>query len=398
MKLVETKCPNCNSNVEVENNRKKIECKYCGTKFLLDDNTVNVKHIRAGGISDEQEFINAETNLNKFKNYEEAYRLYLSLSKRFVDHPEVWIGLLRSITHDFKHKINSDIFEKNCTTYWNNFCSLVDRKEISEYLEKYRDYLEAVDAINLDGTLANSNFNNIDTQPKISQSVKQTTVKEESCLLLVTILLGAYGVHKFIRGKIVLGLVYLFTGGLFGIGWIYDIIQEYRKFPESGQRKAIQWVFAVLFFLSALTAIEYSFLAFLFFAVTGILCLDFIWNKLNYNKTWVRILAPFVCLIITLNFTSQPIPETTYGKWVTTDDVPYRIIELSENDVKLYNDKTEKYVSTNSYYYNGIISLDDGYDIELNLEYDSSSEILCLLDDNRCIARYYLVDEDTEQE
>ncbi len=35
--------------------------------------------------------------------------------------------------------------------------------------------------------------------------------------------------HKFYEGKFGLGLLYLFTAGLFGIGWIVDIISLVRK-------------------------------------------------------------------------------------------------------------------------------------------------------------------------
>ena len=41
------------------------------------------------------------------------------------------------------------------------------------------------------------------------------------CLCL---LLGIFGGHKFYEGKAGMGVLYLFTGGLFGIGWIIDII------------------------------------------------------------------------------------------------------------------------------------------------------------------------------
>lgn len=42
--------------------------------------------------------------------------------------------------------------------------------------------------------------------------------------LLLCIFLGFFGAHKFYEGKIGMGILYLFTCGLFGIGWIIDII------------------------------------------------------------------------------------------------------------------------------------------------------------------------------
>lgn len=36
--------------------------------------------------------------------------------------------------------------------------------------------------------------------------------------------LGYFGAHKFYEGKIGMGILYLFTGGLFGIGWLIDCI------------------------------------------------------------------------------------------------------------------------------------------------------------------------------
>lgn len=42
--------------------------------------------------------------------------------------------------------------------------------------------------------------------------------------LALAIFLGFFGAHKFYEGKTGMGVLYLFTGGLFGIGWIIDII------------------------------------------------------------------------------------------------------------------------------------------------------------------------------
>lgn len=40
---------------------------------------------------------------------------------------------------------------------------------------------------------------------------------------------GLLGVHKFYLGKVGMGIVYLLTGGIFGIGWFIDL------FTLSGQ-------------------------------------------------------------------------------------------------------------------------------------------------------------------
>lgn len=41
--------------------------------------------------------------------------------------------------------------------------------------------------------------------------------------------LGVLGVHKFYERRILLGLLYLFTGGLFGIGVVVDLIILFFK-------------------------------------------------------------------------------------------------------------------------------------------------------------------------
>jgi len=49
--------------------------------------------------------------------------------------------------------------------------------------------------------------------------------KSRVLALLLCIFFGIWGVHRFYVGKVGTGVLYVFTGGLFLVGWIIDIIR-----------------------------------------------------------------------------------------------------------------------------------------------------------------------------
>lgn len=53
--------------------------------------------------------------------------------------------------------------------------------------------------------------------------------------LLIVIFLGPFGIHKFMQGKPRIGILYLCTFGLFGIGWIIDIIFAANKLAATNK-------------------------------------------------------------------------------------------------------------------------------------------------------------------
>lgn len=56
-----------------------------------------------------------------------------------------------------------------------------------------------------------------------STAASQVSPKSQIVALLLCIFLGLFGAHRFYVGKAGTGLLYLFTSGLLGIGWIVDI-------------------------------------------------------------------------------------------------------------------------------------------------------------------------------
>ncbi|MEM9366772.1 MAG: TM2 domain-containing protein [Planctomycetota bacterium] len=62
--------------------------------------------------------------------------------------------------------------------------------------------------------------------------IRQT---DYSVAWLLLIFLGFFGVHRFYMGKFLTGAIYLLTGGLFGIGYVYDVLTLNEQIVESAR-------------------------------------------------------------------------------------------------------------------------------------------------------------------
>lgn len=59
-----------------------------------------------------------------------------------------------------------------------------------------------------------------------------TGSRDYSIAWLLQTFLGPLGVHRFYMGKIFTGLLWLFTGGLLGFGWLYDFCTLNQQVDE----------------------------------------------------------------------------------------------------------------------------------------------------------------------
>lgn len=97
------------------------------------------------------------------------------------------------------------------------YCGYEDKKTTQAYTNEDSVFHPTGAAQEQQIIINNSILNHMDITPGVSR-------KSKIVALLLCIFLGGLGAHRFYVGKIGTGIIYLFTVGLFGIGWLIDII------------------------------------------------------------------------------------------------------------------------------------------------------------------------------
>lgn len=88
--------------------------------------------------------------------------------------------------------------------------------------------IEKLDAAQPQVVINNSN-SNVNTNVNRVNTAVGRRLRNKWVAFCLCLFLGVIGAHKFYEGKIGMGILYLFTGGLCGIGWIIDLISILLK-------------------------------------------------------------------------------------------------------------------------------------------------------------------------
>ncbi len=185
MKLINLKCSNCGADLQVDPERKQIYCMYCGTKLLVEDETINI----TSRIVDEARLKEAEVRL---KELEYAHERELR---------EETIRQEQKKTH----RLSLILY-------------------LAALIITYTSHSGLFPAVLIFGGIALVAANSGDRRNTRSARYDYSP-KSRVTALVFCLFFGIFGIHYFYVGRVGMGILYLLTLGFFGIGWMIDIIR-----------------------------------------------------------------------------------------------------------------------------------------------------------------------------
>jgi TM2 domain-containing membrane protein YozV/uncharacterized Zn finger protein (UPF0148 family) len=241
MNITKIECPSCGASLK-ETDSKYI-CQYCGKEVLIESKSIEAVHNNiALAESKTQEVIatgsrSTQLELRKLQLAQELSMLEMQLSNLRAEKRR--IGLVDKKTKAHKQQIQQIELEER---------SLVKRIEnIQLVLHPPKEEAAEVVSVN-ERTYGSSVFQN---------------QKSQSVTFWLAAFLGMFGVHRFYTGQFKLGLLYLFTMGLMGFGWLYDIFtiffEKYKDgngnllSPMGKTSKTLATIFVVLLVILFIT-------------------------------------------------------------------------------------------------------------------------------------------------
>lgn len=356
MRLINVTCPKCKSILKVDDSLRSITCGYCKNVVL---------------VYDEQEFRNAFNYLN-FKKYDSAYNTYLDLSKRY-NSPIIWLGLLRSLSEDFTNRKYNSLYEE----YFNRYCSIANDNEVNIYKPIYEKY---INSFSDKDKIVNSGVNvNINTNVNVNNnsSIDNVNNNNEKDYIILTMLGGIFGLHKFAKREYGKGFLYLFTLGLFLVGWIYDSIKEVKKFPERrGKAYTCLGIFGII---AGLLCLNYSKFGSFVIIIAGIVTMNpisnLIWKKPTKMSLIVKIVLYLIGIILVI--VNKP---GYYGEFKSRE----MEVIISANEIKIKQNgryQAYRYEVEQRKDFLLIVVRDSLY----TFRYRESKNDLCLYRDNGCV-------------
>jgi len=300
--------------------------------------------------------------LYKNKDYEEAYDKYHELSNKFKKNKKIYKRLLECLTKDYTHKENNKEFKRALDDYIITYKILCTKRDLT-YLEKRLNEYKKIKPIN-----SKSKF-------------------------LIILFLGWFGVHKFIDKKNILGVLYLFTLGFFGIGVAYDLINDYAEYENDFQLNIFRYFISLVIFVIGML-LSKSLANFYYIIIVSILTLPIIYSKLlKLIPSIIKLIV--IIVLIYFGFKSEPvidyIPGNIVGTWITDNEsTNYKELVIKKDKTTIKFNDRDKIVGKNTYdKENNVLTIYVSETVSYKFRIDLKNKQICTYNDSKkCIISF----------
>ena len=194
--IIDLKCPSCGAELHFNEQQDQYFCKYCGTKIFIDN--PNERRTR---LINEAQVKAVELEKEKFRYFTEENQVHEDMVAQWKKYLLYWVGAL-AVCFFFGFVIPdsriSDLFG-------GIFVFLLFFGAIAVAII-YPRKSRALRSMEQADPAGGSSFNWIGAT-------------------ILCILFGIFGVHYFYVRRYGMGLLYLCTAGLLGIGYVIDIVK-----------------------------------------------------------------------------------------------------------------------------------------------------------------------------
>ncbi len=198
-KVQELECPSCGAPLRFDEKKGLYYCEYCGNKMLIDDEYIRKYRLERAKI--DQRAREYDDTVRRDEQYEEKRAQWEKLRLR-------WIALMGLFFAPlfFAEGTVQDLF----IGVW---MAMLIFGGAAVYTSRPKVPLGTPEAVR-----------------QMQQEGRARTVPiryspySKPIALLLCIFFGLFGLHHFYVGKYFMGIIYIFTAGLFGIGWLIDIV------------------------------------------------------------------------------------------------------------------------------------------------------------------------------
>lgn len=275
--------------------------------------TSNKKNILKNNLLDNKNYKLAE---KYFKNneFDNSYKEYLKLSEVYPKNKKIYKRLIESLTHNYTYKENSRNFKTALDDYVTTYRILATKKELKHFENKMLEY-------------------------------KHIKVKGTKSKFLLITFLGFLGIHRFIEKKYITGIIYLFTLGLFGVGVLYDLINDYAIYEDERKLNIVRYIISLIILSIGILRINTP--NYYYFIIASLLFTPFIYSKI---LRLLPNLIKFIALLVLFYFGFRVAPVVDYvpnnviGTWTTeNENTNFKSIVITQDKSTIkFNDRDEE--------------------------------------------------------